>query len=152
MMILYLPIIDPSYFYQLSQKYLKLIFKQLYEFFQANKLFYNSQYGFQIKHSTEFAALEVIDRIMVEMDKNVIPINIYLDLSKAFDTLDHNILINKLSYYGINGIALKHFQNYLTDRKQFGEINDVKSDTLKLKRGVPQCSILGPLLFIIIYK
>ncbi len=58
---------------------------------------------------THFAALEVNDRIMVKMDKNGIPINIYLDLSKAFDTLDHNILIDKLSYYGINGTALKDF-------------------------------------------
>ncbi len=70
--------------------------------------------GFR-QHSTEFAALEVIDRVMVEMDSNDIPINIYLDLSKAFETLDHNILIDKLSYYGINGTALKLFQNYLTD-------------------------------------
>ncbi len=78
------------------------------------------------------------------MDKNDMPINIYLDLSKAFDTLDHNILIDKLGYYG-----LKPFQNYLTDRKQFVEINDVKSDTLILKTGVPQGSILCPLLFIV---
>ncbi len=90
-----------------------------------------------------------IDRIMVEMDKNDIPINIYLDLSKAFDTLDHNILIDKLSYYGINDIALKLFQNYLTDRKQFVEINDVKSDTFMLKTKVSLGFILGPLLFII---
>ncbi len=86
---------------------------------------------------------------MIETDKNDIPINIYLDLSKAFDTLDHNILIDKLSYYGIDGTALQLFQNYLTDRKQFVELDDIKSDTLVLKTGVPQGSILGPLLFII---
>ncbi len=83
----------------ISKIFEKFIFKQLYEFFQANKLFYNSQYGFRAEHSTEFAALEVIDRIMVEMDKSHIPTNIYFDLSKAFDTLDHNILLDKLSYY-----------------------------------------------------
>ncbi len=86
---------------------------------------------------------------MVEMDKNDIPINIYLDLSKAFDTLDHNILIDKLSYYGINRIALQLFQNYLTNQKQFVEVNDVKSDTLIIKTGVLQGYILEPLLFII---
>ncbi len=128
----------------ISKIFEKVIFKQLYEFFQANKLFYNSQYGFRTKHSTEFAALEVIDRIMVEMDKNDFPINIYLDISKAFDTLDHNILIDKLSYYGINGIALKHFQNYITDRKQFIEINDVNRRTTKL--------YLGPLIIHHLHK
>ncbi len=133
----------------ISKIFEKIIFRQLYDFFQNNKLFYNSQYGFRTEHSTEYAALEVIDRIMVEMDKNDIPINIYLDLSKAFDTLDHNILLDKLSYYGINGKALQLFQSYLTDRKQFVEIDDVKSSELILKTGVPQGSILGPLLFII---
>ncbi len=65
--------------------------------YKPTNYFYNSQYGFRTKHSTEFVALKVTDRIMVEMDKNDIPINIYLDLSKAFDTLDHNILMDKLS-------------------------------------------------------
>ncbi len=133
----------------ISKIFEKIIFRQLYQFFQIKKLFYNSQYGFRTEHSTEYAALEVIDRIIVEMDKNDIPINIYLDLSKAFDTLNHNILIDKLSYYGINGKALQLLQNYLTDRKQFVEIDDVKSSELILKTGVPQGSILGPLLFII---
>ncbi len=83
------------------------------------------------------------------MDKNDIPINIYLDLSKAFDTLDHTILLEKLIYYGINGVALKLMDRYLTNHTQYVEINDVKSDTLKKMTGVPQGSILGPLLFII---
>ena len=83
------------------------------------------------------------------MDKNDIPITIFLDLSKAFDTLDHNILLDKLSYYGINGTAYKLMESYLTNRKQFVEIDDIKSDTLFLTTGVPQGSILGPLLFII---
>ncbi len=99
----------------ISKIFEKVILKQLYEFFQVNKLFYNSQYGFRTKDSTEFVALEVIDRIMVKMDKNDISINIYLNLSKAFDTLHHNLLIDKLSYYRINGTAIKCFQNYLTN-------------------------------------
>ncbi len=133
----------------ISKIFEKVIFKQLYEFFQKNKLFYYSQYGFRTEHSTEFAALEVIDRILVEMDKNDIPINIYLDLSKAFDTLDHDILIDKLNYYGIRGVALKLFRSYLTNRKQFVEIDETQSETLTIQTGVPQGSILGPLLFII---
>ncbi len=83
------------------------------------------------------------------MDKNDVPTNIYLDLSKAFDTLDHTILLEKWNYYGINGAALKLMERYLTNHTQYVEINYVKSDTLKIMTGVPQGSILGPLLFII---
>jgi hypothetical protein len=100
----------------ISKIFERVIFNQLYTFFQKQKLFYSSQYGFRTEHSTEFAALEVVDILMERMDKNETPINIYLDLSKAFDTLDHNILTNKLHYYGIKGTALELFKNYLTKR------------------------------------
>jgi hypothetical protein len=133
----------------ISKVFEKIIFKQLYDYFHINKLFYNSQYGFRAEHSTEFAALELIDRVLVEMDKNEIPISIFLDLSKAFDTLDHPILLNKLDYYGIKGDALNLMKSYLSDRKQYVEIDGIQSDTLVIKTGVPQGSILGPLLFII---
>ncbi len=133
----------------ISKIFEKVIFKQLYEFFTQNKLFYNSQYGFRTEHLRECAVLDAIDRILVEIDKNDIPINIYLDLSKAFNTLDHTILLEKLNYYGINGVALELMESYLTNYTQYAQINDVKSDTLKMMTGVPQGSILGPLLFII---
>ena len=100
-------------------------------------------------HSTEFAALELIDRIITQMDKDELPINIYLDLSKAFDTIDHSILINKLEYYGIKGSHLRLIHSYLSNRKQYTEINNTKSNILSITTGVPQGSILGPLLFII---
>ena len=100
-------------------------------------------------HSTEFAALELIDRIITQMDKDELPINIYLDLSKAFDTIDHSILINKLEYYGIKGPHLRLIHSYLSNRKQYTEINNTKSNILSITTGVPQGSILGPLLFII---
>ena len=77
------------------------------------------------------------------------PISIFLDLSKAFDTLNHKILLDKLHYYGITGTAHKLMTSYISDRKQFVEINDAKSDTQVLTTGVPQGSILGPLLFLI---
>ena len=83
------------------------------------------------------------------MDKNDIPINVFLDLSKAFDTIDHNILQNKLAYYGLNGSALQLFISYLQNRKQFTEIEQINSDSLPITIGVPQGSVLGPLLFII---
>ena len=83
------------------------------------------------------------------MDNKEIPINIYLDLSKAFDTLDHSILIDKVEFYGVKGVALDIFKHYLTNRKQYVELEDAQSDMLNISTGVPQGSILGPLLFVI---
>ena len=112
-------------------------------------MYYNGQYGFIHKHSTQLAALELIDRVTQELDRGNTPINIFIDLSKAFDTLDHGILLSKLQYYGINGTALKLLTSYLSNRQQFVQIEDNKSHTIKIAMGVPQGSILGPLLFII---
>ncbi len=81
-------------------------------------------------------ALELVDRIMTEMDKSNTPVNIFLDLLKAFDTLDHKILLNKLNCYGINGVSLKLMQSYLTDRKQYVEFNDTCSEMSTLTTGV----------------
>ena len=83
------------------------------------------------------------------MDKGDIPLCIYLDLSKAFDTLNHNILLRKLNYYGVTGTSLTLFESYLKNRKQYVELEGTNSDLLEIKTGVPQGSILGPLLFII---
>ncbi len=83
------------------------------------------------------------------MDKIETPIGIFLDLSKAFDTLDHEILLYKLKYYGFNCNALNLMKSYLTDLKQFVQIYDTQSDFSIIITGVPQGSILGPLLFII---
>ena len=84
------------------------------------------------------------------MDQDEIPINIYFDLSKAFDIIDHLILIDKLKY-GINGTNLNLFSSYLNNRKQYTEIDHIKSNMLPITTGIPQGTILGPLLFIIIY-
>ena len=114
-----------------------------------NDLFYKSQYGFRGGHSTELAAFEVVSKIIDEMDKGLLPLNIYLDLSKAFDTIDHQILLGKLAFYGIRGKSLDLFKSYLTSRKQYVEIDGKRSSSTNIKTGVPQGSILGPLLFII---
>ena len=133
----------------ISKVFEKVVQEQLTEFLNVNKLLYNSQYGFRKAQSTETATLELIDTLLQTLDKKDIPISIFLDLSKAFDTIDHNILYIKLRHYGINGVPLNWLINYLTGRQQFVKLDDEISNTLPISTGVPQGSILGPLLFIL---
>jgi len=122
---------------------------QIIEYFHEHNLMYNSQYGFRQNHSTELATLEIIDKIAYQMDRNEIPLNIFLDLSKAFDCLNHEILLHKLEYYGFCESSCLLMKSYLSNRKQFVNFGDTESDYLEVKIGVPQGSILGPLLFLI---
>ena len=127
----------------------KCVFNQVYTYFEENLLFYCSQYGYRKNHSTEYACVELVDKIMHDLDEGETPMCFFLDLSKAFDTLNHNILLAKLKYYGLDDNALMWFKSYLSDRSQFVEIDNTRSCTKPIKTGVPQGSILGPLLFII---
>ena len=103
---------------------------------------------FEKNLSTELATLEIIDRIIQDMDKYNTPIKIYIDLSKAFDIINHNILLCKLKYYGLNGADLDLCRNYIVNRKQYVEIANIKSEENCITTGVPRGSILGPLLFL----
>ena len=125
----------------------KILALQLSSYFEKNNFLLDNQYGFRPKHNTEHAALELIDRIINKMDTNEIPLNIFIDLSKAFDTIDRTILLTKLKYYGLNGSTLNLFQRYLNNRKQYTEIEDTTSTILRIHVGVPQGSILGPILY-----
>ena len=133
----------------ISKVFEKVVHIQVSDYFVKNELFFKSQYGFRAEHSTELAGIELVDRIHTEMDNKKNPFTIYMDLSKAFDTLDHSILLRKLQHYGINDLELSWFRSYLTDRTQYVEINQAKSSMASIETGVPQGSILGPLLFLI---
>ena len=101
----------------LSKVFEKIIHKQISDYFESNKLFYVSQYGFRRRHSTELATIELVDKILIEMDKGEIPLTIFIDFSKAFDTIDHEILLYKLQYYGIKGNSLNLIKCYLNSRQ-----------------------------------
>ena len=133
----------------ISKVFERVVINQLYDYMHKNKLLYASQYGFRKIHSTELASVELVDRIRLDIDKGKIPLSVFLDLSKAFDTLDHSILLKKLRFYGILGTSLQWFSSYLMNRKQLVDCDGTFSTLINLTTGVSQGSILGPLLFII---
>ena len=133
----------------ISKIFEKVILLQLIEYLVINNIIHKNQYGFRKNHSTELAALHLVDDIYYKMDANELPLSVYIDLSKAFDSLDHKILLSKLQFYGITGSTLSLLTSYLSNRRQCTKYNTTVSDFLSMKQGVPQGSILGPLLFLI---
>ena len=112
-------------------------------------MLYSKQFGFQRGHSTEHAMMQLIDQINSSFEKNHFTLGVFIDLSKAFDTVDHDILITKLEDYGGNRHNLRWFQRYLKNRKQYLNFNNKLTNSSLIICGVPQGSILGPLLFLI---
>ena len=113
---------------------------------EKHQLLYSSQYGFRQAH-TEHAILDMLETILTSMDKRLFSCWLFIDLKKAFDTVDHEILLDKLNFFGFRGIVNKWFSSCLTNRAQTTEINAYISDKEAVSCGVPQGSILGPLLF-----
>ena len=127
----------------------KLIYVRTVSFLNKNSILIPTQYGFRNSHSTTHALLDVVNNAYNNINDNNFTALIFIDLKKAFDTVNHSILIRKLSHYGIRGIANDLFSSYLHDRKQFVKIENVKSDMKVTEYGVPQGSALGPLLFLL---
>ena len=135
-----------------SKVFEKIMYNCILKFMDDNHVFYKHKYGFRQKHSTQQAIITLVDKIITSLDKGDIVISVFLDLKKAFDTVDHIILLKKLYAYGIRGHIIKWFESYLYDRSQYIIYNNEYSETHPIKCGVPQGSILGPLLFIIYVK
>ena len=131
----------------ISEVFETVIFDQLTVYFTNNNLFISQQYGFRKNASTELAALKLIDRLFTQLKDFKIPVIFYMYLSKAFDSLSHDILLNKLTYYGVRNSANDLLRSYLSNHKQYVQIDDISSSIVSINTGVPQGSILGPLLF-----
>ena len=132
-----------------SKVFEKVIYSRLYSFVTSNCILSPQQYGFRTSHSTELAIAAIYDDMICNKDNKLITCTLFIDLSKSFDCVHHKILLEKLFYYGGKGTLLKLFASYLDNRFQCTKIGDIKSYFLNVTCGVPQGSVVGPLLFLI---
>ena len=144
----YRPISLLSSFSKLMEK---VVARQLVGFLNYHNLLYKHQYGFRANHNCSQPVLHFTEKVYNALNQkpSLQTLAIFIDLKKAFDTVDHDILLKKMDHYGIRGISNKWFENYLKDREQFVSVHGIDSDTQKIVCGVPQGSILGPLLFLL---
>ena len=112
-----------------SKIFERVMYKRLLSFIITNNLLYKYQFGFREKHSTNMALIVMIDKILEAINDGNLVIGLFIDFSKAFDTLDHNILLQKMYKYGIRGNCLKWFKSYLSERKQFVSYKEINSET-----------------------
>ena len=127
----------------------KIMHERLYKFLELNNILYSKQFGFRKNNSTIDALIKITDKIRESVDKGKYGCGIFIDLRKAFDTVNHNILLLKMEHYGVRGPSLQWFRSYISERKQYVYINGECSELKQISCGVPQGSVLGPLLFLI---
>ena len=130
-----------------SKIFKKIVANRLLSFLLKYNILYDHQYGFIPGKITTHAILSLVDYLINSFEDNKLTCGILLDISKAFDTIDHNILLSKHYKYGIRGNTLNWFMNYLSNRYQFVSIYNTSSSFLRIECGVSQGSILGPILF-----
>ena len=119
------------------------------KFLTEQKIHHLKQFGFRKNFPTAHAIRNLTDSIKNTFDKNKFACGVFIDLKKVFDTVDHEVLLKQLRHYGIRGIANDWFKSYLTNKMQYVSIDGISSDLLKVNFGVPQGSVLGPLLFLL---
>jgi len=129
----------------------KLVSRQMFRFIDKYSILYCHQYGFRTKHDTSHPLLQFLDKIYqgLKKDESEYTLGVFLDLKKAFDTVDFEILLGKLNHYGFRGITNEWFRNYLTNRTQYVNLGEFESSLKKILCGVPQGSVLGPILFLL---
>ena len=132
-----------------SKIFEKVVYNQLIAFLEKHQILYDFQFGFRRGYSTEMAVNYLINKVSEALDRRSFAVSIFLDLSKAFDTVNHQIIFSKLSHYGVRGLPLQWFISYMSNRKQFVSFQNAESSNLTVTCGVPQGSILGPLLFLL---
>ena len=133
----------------ISKIFEKLMQTRLVSYLEKNKIIYENQFGFQKNKSTSLAVLDMYSKIIEAIEQKKYMCNVFLDFAKAFDTVNHDILIGKLQYYGIRGTANNWFKSYMSNRQQQVKIGDIYSENKVITCGVPQGSILGPILFLL---
>ena len=127
----------------------RIFYKRLCSFLSQVHFFHQYQFGFRKKHSTSNALTVMVEHVVKAFEEKKYTLGVFLDLSKAFDTIDHNILLHKLHHYGFRGLPYEWLKSYLSNRSLQTKINGKLSAPALINLGVPQGSILGPLLFLI---